>query len=135
MDEQPKKYLDLNGLKVLWRESKKYTDELNNGVSEKAADISKIAFEETAIVNESNISITLKKDNITGNGESSTSVNIPLITNDSAGVITEIIDGNGVTVETPGNGSVKVNVSVDNTSVKISETGEISVDIIDGGTY
>lgn len=132
---EPKKYLDLEGLKTFWRESKKYIDDVTKGVGDNAVDISSLNFEETAVVNDSGVSITLNKSNISGTQKSPTSVTIPLVGKDSAGIVTNVINGNGTTIEYPENGSIKVDISVDESSIKISETGSLTIDTIDGGTF
>lgn len=133
---EPKKYLDLEGLKTFWGISKKYIDDVAKGIDESAASISSLKFEENAVIEDNGISIKLNKSNISGTqSDASTSVTIPLKGEETPGIITELVKGDGTSVEIPKNGSVKVNVSVDNSSIKISETGSLTVDIIDGGIF
>lgn len=136
MAETTKKYLGLEGLKVLWSEIKKQIDSVSSEVKNDAVDVSSLEFDNNVVIDNMGVNITLNKSNISGTSSTSTSVTIPLAGEDSAGIITDVVQGNGTTIEKPENGKVKINISVDDNSITINkETGEIEVNIINGGTF
>lgn len=136
MAETTKKYLGLEGLKVLWSEIKKQIDSVSSEVKDDAVDVSSLEFDNNVVIDNMGVNITLNKSNISGTSSTSTSVTIPLAGEDSAGIITDVVQGNGTTIEKPENGKVKINISVDDNSITINkETGEIEVNIINGGTF
>lgn len=48
--------------------------------------------------------------------------------------VQSILNGSGTTVENT-SGVVKVNISVDDKSIKLNESGQLSIDMVDGGMY
>ena len=48
--------------------------------------------------------------------------------------VQSILNGSGTTVENT-SGVVKVNISVDNESIKLNDEGQLSIDLVDGGMY
>ena len=48
--------------------------------------------------------------------------------------VQSILNGSGTTVENT-SGVVKVNISVDNESIKLNDEGKLSIDLVDGGMY